>query len=262
MNIFFRLYIIFFVCYSCEIKLKEEVDQNNIRLFTKKESPSTVSLNPEITKSFLLGKFDYKKDSRFILVDSKYNINNNNYLQVKTYNAFVKMAEAAKADGINLKIVSGCISYQEQLRIWNQKWKYNCTKYTSKKRIFIETVKEVKIPSTSRNHWGTEIMINATNKNYIRTKKGLKEYRWLIENASRFGFCNIYSEIKFKKRGGYPDDPWHWSYSPLSNYYLNQYVRSIQNSDYKSFNGSNFCGSREFNFKKKYVEAINKDCNL
>ena len=178
MNIFFRLYIIFFVCYSCEIKLKEEVDQNNIRLFTKKESPSTVSLNPEITKSFLLGKFDYKKDSRFILVDSKYNINNNNYLQVKTYNAFVKMAEAAKADGINLKIVSGCISYQEQLRIWNQKWKYNCTKYTSKKRIFIETVKEVKIPSTSRNHWGTEIMINATNKNYIRTKKGLKEYRW------------------------------------------------------------------------------------
>lgn len=262
MNIFFRLYIICLVFSSCEIKLKEEVEQNKIKASTKKERTSTVSLNPEITKSFLLGKFDYKKDPRFILVDAKYNINKNNYLQVKTYNAFVKMAEAAKADGINLKVVSGCINYQEQLRKWNQKWKYNCAKYTSKKRIFIETVKDVKIPSACRNQWGTELILNATTKNYIRTKKGLKEYRWLIENANQFGFCNVYSEIKFKKRGGYPDNPWHWSYKPLSNYYLNQYVKSIQNSDYKKFNGSNFCSSKVFNFKKKYVEAINKDCNL
>ena len=60
---------------SCEIKLKEEVEHNKIKASTKKERTSTVSLNPEITKSFLLGKFDYKKDPRFILVDSKYNIN-------------------------------------------------------------------------------------------------------------------------------------------------------------------------------------------
>lgn len=246
--------------FSCEIKLKDEVDKQTQKESRNKETSSSVFLNPEITKTFLLGKFDYKKDSRFIIVDSKYTGNQNTYLQQKTYNAFIKMAEAAKADGINLKIINGCISYKEQLNKWNKKWNSNSSKYIDKKKIFIETLKEAKIPSTSRNHWGTEISINAKTNNYIKTKNGLKEYRWLIENASRFGFCNIYSEIKFKTRGGYPDDPWHWSYKPLSNYYLNQYVKSIRNSDYKKFNGSDFC--RSFNIKKKYVEAINKDCNL
>ena len=254
------LFVICLTLFSCEIKLKNEVDKQIEEESRNKENTSSVFLNPEITKTFLLGKFNYKKDRRFILVDSKYTSNQNVYLQQKTYNAFIKMAEAAKADSINLKIINGCISYKEQLNKWNKQWKFNSSKYIDKKRVFIETIKKVKIPSTSRNHWGTEISINAKTENYIKTKKGLKEYRWLIENASRFGFCNIYSEMKFKKRGGYPDNPWHWSYKPLSNYYLNQYVKSIRNSDYKKFNGSGFCKS--FNVKKNYVEAINKDCNL
>ena len=49
-------------------------------------------------------------------MDSKYNINKNNYLQVKTYNAFVKMAEAAKADGINLKVTSDALITKNKFR--------------------------------------------------------------------------------------------------------------------------------------------------
>ena len=90
------------ILFSCEIKLKDEVDKKTQKESRNKETSSSVFLNPEITKTFLLGKFDYKKDSRFIIVDSKYTGNQNTYLQQKTYNAFIKMAEAAKADGINL----------------------------------------------------------------------------------------------------------------------------------------------------------------
>ena len=84
MKKFSLLVSICLILFSCEIKLKDEVDKQTQKESRNKETSSSVFLNPEITKTFLLGKFDYKKDSRFIIVDPKYTGNQNTYLQQKT----------------------------------------------------------------------------------------------------------------------------------------------------------------------------------
>ena len=45
----------------------------------------------------LLGKFDYKKDSSFIFVESKY-ASKSMYLRKETYSKFIEMYDAAKKE--------------------------------------------------------------------------------------------------------------------------------------------------------------------
>ena len=53
-----------------------------------------------------MGKFDYKKDSSFIFVESKY-ASKSMYLRKETYAKFIEMYDAAKKEGVNLTIISG-----------------------------------------------------------------------------------------------------------------------------------------------------------
>mgnify|MGYP003322980794 CR=1 FL=1 len=79
-------------------------------------------------------------------------------LERKTYNAFIKMKDAAEKDGIKIKLVSGFRDFYRQQIIWNNKYK----KFT--KEFLLDgpsAIKEIirfsTIPGTSRHHWGTEI---------------------------------------------------------------------------------------------------------
>ncbi len=69
----------------------------------------------------LLGKFDYKKDSSFIFVESKY-ASKAMYLRKETYAKFIEMYDAAKKEGVSLKIVSGTRSFNEQKDKWDDRW--------------------------------------------------------------------------------------------------------------------------------------------
>ena len=59
-----------------------------------------------IDKNFVLGKFNYRKDTSFVKIDAIHS-SKTIYLQKEAYKAFAKMYEAAKAESINLKIISG-----------------------------------------------------------------------------------------------------------------------------------------------------------
>ena len=60
------------------------------------------------TKDFLLGKTHFAEDTNFVLIGSGYTtlLPPNNYIQKQTYRAFLKMREAALADGIELYVTS------------------------------------------------------------------------------------------------------------------------------------------------------------
>jgi len=45
--------------------------------------------------------------------------------------------------------------------------------------------------------------------------------RWLEKHASRFGFYLVYNDDS--KRKGFKYEPWHYSYKPLSQPYLQSY---------------------------------------
>jgi D-alanyl-D-alanine carboxypeptidase len=251
-NCFFILILSLF---SCEFKIKEQEYDNGPG--KRQEDNSGEMSNPDVTKDFLLGKFDYKKDERFVLVDKKW-CEKEIYLQKKTYEAFLKMAEAAKADDINLIIVSGTRSFNDQKIIWEKKWKNNQKKIKNAKENALKILSYSSMPSTSRHHWGTDIDINSVEESYFKEGTGKKVYRWLVENASRFGFCQVYSNKKTNKRMGYDTEVWHWSFMPLASYYLDNYVKNITYKDITGFSGSEQASS--INMIQDYVQGIDRSC--
>ena len=206
----------------------------------------------------LLGKFDYKKDSNFIFVESKH-ASKSMYLRKETYSKFIEMYDAAKKEGVTLTIISGTRNFYEQKDIWNRKWAKNIVSMDSiaaAKKILLYS----SMPSTSRHHWGTDMDLIDLNNSYFNTGSGLKAYKWLSENASKYGFCQVYDDKKITKRTGYELEKWHWSYMPLSSKYLNRYNELINYSMINGFAGSNL--AKKLNSIELYVKGINKTCQL
>jgi len=207
-------------------------------------------------KDFLMGRFNPKTHPDFVKVDKKYHTKSEMYLLKETLEAFIKMRESAKKDGISLTIVSGTRNFDAQKRIWEKKYERNKNQGLSD----IENIKKIMIwssmPSTSRHHWGTDIDINGFDEYFDgKNPQANKEYEWLKENASKFGFCQTYTE---KKEGGrltgYNEEKWHWSYMPIAKQLLEDYSRLIDYSDIKGFSASEF--SQELNIIEKYVFGI------
>ena len=149
--------------------------------------------------------------------------------------AFLKMREAAAADGFDLEPFSSFRDYKTQLRIWNHK-------FSGKKPLFDEhgnerdfaTLNEDQIishildwsalPGGSRHQWGTEIDVidrNAVSPEYRaallphEVNEGGVFYplhRWLDMHMRTFGFFRPYSTF----RDGMFPEPWHLSYVPVA----------------------------------------------
>ena len=112
-------------------------------------------------------------------------------LESKTFFAFKKMEEAAKKDGIILKIVSAHRSFGRQSFIWNKKYDKFTKQYSLNPIDAInEIVRFSTIPGTSRHHWGTDIdIIDGTPlldiKPYVPAMDKVKNARigWLSKHV-------------------------------------------------------------------------------
>ncbi|MGD2246544.1 MAG: M15 family metallopeptidase [Candidatus Aminicenantes bacterium] len=222
----------------------------------------------EITvgKKYLLGKFDPDLEDDFIEIESKYTKRSGQYLRKETYRAFIKMHEAALQAGIQLTIVSATRSFYQQKNIWEGKWN---GKMLVRGKNLAETVSDhaerakiilkfSSMPGTSRHHWGTDIDLNALENNYFETELGKKIYAWLKENAFVYGFCQPYGPKNFSRPTGYEEEKWHWSYIPLAESFLHQYIRNISYDDLKGFEG--WKTAQVLRVIENYVLSINKDC--
>jgi len=197
-------------------------------------------------KNYLLGRFDPSTDSRFIQLNSTHAQGSalNGFLRKETFEAFQKMAKAAKKDGVNLVIISATRSFDSQKRIWENKWNGK-TKVEGKDLTTVSDLKErarlillySSMPGTSRHHWGTDMDLNSLDDNYFSKGEGLKVYQWLLMHANAYGFCQPYS-TKINGRTGYEEEKWHWSYLKLSKIFLTEYQKQISYSDIKDFEGS------------------------
>jgi len=134
------------------------------------------------------------------------------------------MYNAAKADGIDLVVRSATRNFSYQRGIWERKWSGK-TKLSdgvnAATDITVDRDRAVKImnysamPGASRHHWGTDIDLNSFNNSYFESGTGLKVYKWLEQNAHKYGYCRPYTP-KNNGRTGYEEEKWHWSYTPLS----------------------------------------------
>jgi len=216
-------------------------------------APAQKGPSEEISKDFLLGKLNYRQEIDFLKIDNEHT-SRALYLNKETYSAFVKMFRAAKADGIELKIVSGARNFEHQKAIWERKWRNNKDlDPLSRSRKILEFSS---MPATSRHHWGTDIDLNNLENSYFEEGKGKAEYEWLVKNAPRFGFFQVYTS-KDSGRTGYSEEKWHWSYLPLARHYLQAYNETIQYSDITGFEGAHLAEAQEM--IANYVNGISME---
>lgn len=192
----------------------------------------------DVDKNYLLGKFNPHQDERFVQIADQYSGGSAKgaYLRKETYEAFVRMAEAARADGVNLIIISATRNYFQQKAIWERKWSGD-----TESKNAVDRAKKIllysSMPGSSRHHWGTDMDLNNLNNEYFDSGEGLKIYEWLKANAHTFGFCQPYT-AKTDGRTGYEEERWHWSYTPLSIPFLEAYKSTVTLADIKDFLGS------------------------
>ena len=230
----------------------------NLNSNTKKVK-TNISDNNNITKSFLLGKTNLASSNVFVKLENQYHTKSKMFLEKQTAISFKKMKSAAKKDGISLIIVSGARNYYSQKSIWERKFKNNESKGLNPLENARKILRYSSMPSTSRHHWGTDIDINSLEPSYFESGQGKREYNWLVKNADRFGFCQVYTDFNNKDRdSGYQNEAWHWSYIPKAKVYLEEYNKRINYNDINGFMGSNLAD--DLSMISDYVNGISSDC--
>lgn len=218
----------------------------------KAEQQQILKIKNSLSKDFILGKFDYQKDTNFVKVSPQHS-SKTIYLNKKVYEAFKKMHNEAQKSEINLIIVSGTRNFWEQKEIWERKLNlYSKLKPLQKAKKILEFSS---MPTTSRHHWGTDIDLNNLENSYFETGEGKKIYDWLVENANKFGFYQVYTP-KETGRKGYELESWHWSYLPLASIYLEFYNENIKYSDISGFRGSEL--AKDCKIISEFVNGISE----
>lgn len=169
----------------------------------------------------------------------------NRYFHKDSYNDFCAFRDFAKESGHELYVTSSFRSFEDQLRIWNEKCEGIRPIYDrsgvelkvsnlSPSKIVNAIINWSALPGTSRHHWGTELDVvdkKSWPKDYhvqlipSEFEKGGPFFdfgNWLnekIENDESFSYYRPYLE----DLGGVAPEAWHISYNKVSSKYHKQY---------------------------------------
>lgn len=154
-----------------------------------------------------------------------------------------QMVEAARLEGIEIKILSCYRSFEAQLKIWNNKCmgirpilddgnNIISPQGLSEWELIQRIMRFSALPGASRHHWGTDMDIVDANayptKEYEvqligdeYSTKGpfYKLKQWIDIHMNEFGFFHPYAIDE----GGVSPEPWHISYEPLSQRFSEEY---------------------------------------
>ncbi len=217
-----------------------------------------------VDNDYLLGKFEPASHPSFAQLKDAHATGSakNGYLRKEAYEAFIKMSDAARKEGVVLTIISATRNFEAQKRIWENKWEgrtlvengTNLTTVSDPKERARIILLYSSMPGTSRHHWGTDMDLNSLRNSFFDEGDGLKIYTWLTAHAAKFGFCQPYTSKADGKRTGYEEERWHWSYLPLSGVFLEEYKKSITYQDITGFAGSEV--AKPMDVIKNYVEGV------
>lgn len=213
---------------------------------------SNANSQKNLTKEFLTGKNDFKKDVNFVKLGEPY-ANKSIYINREASIQFKKMYAAALADNIKLIILSAARNFDYQKAIWEKKWeRLNNSAFKDPLLRATEILKYSALPGTSRHHWGTDIDLVNLNNSYFESGEGKRIYEWLKANASKYGFYQPYTA---GRKMGYKEEKWHWSYLPVAEIYLQEYLKTITCNDISGFYGAKTV--LQLNVVNNYVKAVN-----
>ncbi len=183
----YRIYILF-----VSIILSNEYDQNLLMKIYDKFSLDTT----------LVPKYNIiKEEEKLVYVgDDIYGRKSMMEEEASVY--WGKLDSAAKANNIELLIVSTYRSYSYQANIIKKK--------IDSGMLLKDILKENKLPGESEHHTGkaidlTSLKLKTLSERFEKTE----EYKWLINNAHLYNFY-----LSYPKKNDYviKFEPWHWYY--------------------------------------------------
>jgi zinc D-Ala-D-Ala carboxypeptidase len=125
-------------------------------------------------------------------------------LDMEVSQAFQGMADAAKEEGVTLMPISGFRSIADQHSLFTQQ---------IQRQESEEAAARLSAPSGySEHHTGYALDIADVQRSDTDLKLGFQEtkaYRWLTENAYKYGFEQSFPENNWQ---GVSFEPWHWRY--------------------------------------------------
>lgn len=118
------------------------------------------------------------------------------------------MMDDARADGIDIGIISAWRSYNTQKILFDDKVKRLMSSGYSKEAAEKEAATCIALPGSSEHHTGLAVDFNVTSQSFENTKT----FKWLKENAENYGFIMRYPSDKMDITGGIIYEPWHWRF--------------------------------------------------
>ena len=166
---------------------------------------------------------DTEETSDFLILANKYHYISTDYMpdldSVNGYQVDARieedlraMLQAAKDDGISLRIVSAYRSKEKQERLFAKKISKYRGRGLNKSEAYEEASRSVAIPGTSEHQLGLALDIlgsgyGALNEGFANTEAGA----WLADNCAKYGFILRYPKDK-EDITGIIYEPWHFRY--------------------------------------------------
>lgn len=127
---------------------------------------------------------------------------------VECFDDLDRMINDAKKDGIKLWVSSGYRDVNLQTKLFKRKVESEKSKAViSQEEAERRAAKVVARPKTSEHNTGFAIDFNGVEDNFYQTK----EYKWLINNAHKYGFIERYQK-KWQDVTNVIYEPWHFRY--------------------------------------------------
>ncbi|MBO5420965.1 MAG: M15 family metallopeptidase [Clostridia bacterium] len=149
------------------------------------------------------------KDNR---IPDKYEVkllklSNEQKIDERIYPELQKMFNDARASGLELFVAQGYRTAEEQQRLLDNKRKAYENEGKSPEEAKKLAEQWVAVPGTSEHQLGIAVDINADTKKC----KANDVYKWLEENAHKYGFIKRYPDDKTDITG-IINEPWHYRY--------------------------------------------------
>ena len=153
-----------------------------------------------LTNKFYSLDNTYNSDN-MVKVSKQYSYGNNQMVTSETFDAFLNMFNAAKNEDLTLIINSSYRSYEEQDKVYNE--------YLDSRGE--EAANKIAAKAGFSEHQtGMAIDIQTYGSN-AKTFEEFEEFKWLQDNAHKYGFILRYPKDK-EYLTGYEYESWHYRY--------------------------------------------------
>lgn len=167
-------------------------------------TPSQISSPNSLLSNTYFGHFPFPEAPQQRLVNMGKYYNRTEFLDQEAGEAFKRMKADAKAQGVELVLISGFRSISAQTKLFE--------KQVQKRGSKEAATKLSAPPGHSEHHTGYALDIGDGKQPSLDLKfqfESSQAYSWLTSNAHRYGF-----ELSFPKDNiqGVSFEPWHWRY--------------------------------------------------